>query len=85
MIALCFISRPEHLLISFSVMPGLVPGIHVFPRMPNDVDGRDKPGHDDGEASVRIIQVAAYAFAVAQGAESTRKSRQSDLLFKVQP
>jgi hypothetical protein len=29
------------------VMPGLVPGIHVFePRMEEDVDGRDKPGHD---------------------------------------
>jgi len=30
-------------------MPGLVPGIHVGFRMPNDVDGRDKPGHDDLE------------------------------------
>jgi hypothetical protein len=41
-------------------MPGLVPparptplrrgegpGIHAALRMPNDVDGRDKPGHDD--------------------------------------
>jgi hypothetical protein len=29
------------------VMPGLVPGIHVFTRSPiKDVDGRDKPGHD---------------------------------------
>jgi hypothetical protein len=29
------------------VMPGLVPGIHVFePRMEEDVEGRDKPGHD---------------------------------------
>jgi hypothetical protein len=28
-------------------MPGLVPGIHVFePRVEEDVDGRDKPGHD---------------------------------------
>jgi hypothetical protein len=28
------------------VMPGLVPGIHVLvPK--KDVDGRDKPGHDD--------------------------------------
>jgi hypothetical protein len=29
-------------------MPGLVPGIHVFSRMivDEDVDGRDKPGHD---------------------------------------
>jgi hypothetical protein len=26
------------------VMPGLVPGIHVFES--EDVDGRDKPGHD---------------------------------------
>jgi hypothetical protein len=29
------------------VMPGLVPGIHVFLRVrKKDVDGRDKPGHD---------------------------------------
>jgi hydroxymethylglutaryl-CoA lyase len=29
------------------VMPGLVPGIHVFLRYETkDVDGRDKPGHD---------------------------------------
>jgi hypothetical protein len=30
-------------------MPGLVPGIHVFRsrRLAVDVDGRDKPGHDD--------------------------------------
>ena len=33
-------------------MPGLVPGIHVFVFMgEKDVDGRDKPGHDErGEA-----------------------------------
>ena len=30
-----------------AVVPGLVPGIHVVPGMPLDVDGRDKPGHDD--------------------------------------
>jgi hypothetical protein len=30
------------------VMPGLVPGIHVFCyRRQEDVDGRDKPGHDE--------------------------------------
>ena len=30
-----------------AVMPGLVPGIHVFAfRRGKDVDGRDKPGHD---------------------------------------
>ncbi len=30
-----------------AVMPGLVPGIHVFlSDVEQDVDGRDKPGHD---------------------------------------
>ena len=29
------------------VMPGLVPGIHVFSGPHKDVDGRDKPGHDE--------------------------------------
>jgi hypothetical protein len=34
------------------VMPGLVPGIHVFVSSEKtDVDGRDKPGHDDAERS----------------------------------
>jgi hypothetical protein len=29
-------------------MPGLVPGIHVFASpSKKDVDGRDKPGHDE--------------------------------------
>jgi hypothetical protein len=28
-------------------MPGLVPGIHVLKHQNKDVDGRDKPGHDD--------------------------------------
>jgi hypothetical protein len=30
-----------------SVMPGLVPGIHVFEAAKEVVDGRDKPGHDE--------------------------------------
>jgi hypothetical protein len=30
------------------VMPGLVPGIHVLASVgKSDVDGRDKPGHDE--------------------------------------
>jgi hypothetical protein len=29
------------------VMPGLVPGIHVFAAAKKDVDGRVKPGHDE--------------------------------------
>jgi hypothetical protein len=33
----------------FAVMPGLVPGIHVFlmPIQKEDVDGRDEPAHDE--------------------------------------
>jgi hypothetical protein len=32
-------------------MPGLVPGIHVSMGSDiKDVDGRDKPGHDDDES-----------------------------------
>ena len=33
------------------VMPGLVPGIHVLVSAQKDVDGRDKPGHDEMESS----------------------------------
>jgi hypothetical protein len=34
---------------TLSVMPGLVPGIHdlLTSASKQDVDGRDKPGHDD--------------------------------------
>ena len=40
---------------SFSVMPGLVPGIHVFvSTSKKDVDGRDKPGHDEPIESARF-------------------------------
>jgi D-alanyl-D-alanine dipeptidase len=49
-------------------MPGLVPGIHVFLKLPRkDVDGRDKPGHDDGGCPVKIIVIAlAVAASVSQ-------------------
>ncbi len=30
-------------------MAGLVPAIHVFPLQRQDVDARDKPGHDELE------------------------------------
>jgi hypothetical protein len=34
--------------VSLDVMPGLVPGIHVLLTIcAKDVDGRDKPGHDE--------------------------------------
>jgi len=35
-------------------MPGLVPGIHVFiSSLTKDVDGRDKPGHDEIRSTCR--------------------------------
>jgi hypothetical protein len=35
-------------------MPGLVPGIHVFFfESKQDVDGRDKPGHDELSSTLR--------------------------------
>jgi hypothetical protein len=38
-----------------SVMPGLVPGIHVLvPKEIKDVDGRDKPGHDGSAGGLQI-------------------------------
>ena len=39
----------------FRVMPGLVPGIHVFGSTKKEVDSRDKPGHDDAEISVQKV------------------------------
>ncbi|MGJ4997448.1 hypothetical protein ACQR0Z_23705 [Bradyrhizobium sp. HKCCYLS3077] len=42
------------LLICYSVMPGFVPGIHVVLSVPDDVDGRDEPGHDDVVRDERI-------------------------------
>jgi citronellyl-CoA dehydrogenase len=40
-------------------MPGLVPGIHVFLEAirKEDVDGRDKPGHDDVVAFVSLFVI----------------------------
>jgi hypothetical protein len=40
-------------------MPGLVPGIHVLlPRQQEDVDGRDKPGHDEKDRKLLAAEVA---------------------------
>jgi hypothetical protein len=39
-------------------MPGLVPGIHVLAAK-KDVDGRDKPGHDEQDAAIRVKQERA--------------------------
>jgi hypothetical protein len=38
-------------------MPGLVPGIHVFASLEKkDVDGRDKPGHDEESHRMAILE-----------------------------
>jgi hypothetical protein len=36
-----------------TVMPALVAGIHVLLMCQQDVDGRDKPGHDDEKSHGR--------------------------------
>ena len=39
------------------VMPGLVPGIHVLFRLSRkDVDGRDKPGHDEKRTCFQAVR-----------------------------
>ena len=44
------------------VMPGLGPGIHVFLSVRiKDVDGRDKPGHDDDKCARRCDQYLRYS------------------------
>ncbi len=47
-----------------TVMPGLVPGIHVLATK-QGVDGRDKPGHDGGERrGRRVVRRRAGATSV---------------------
>jgi len=43
-------------------MPALVAGIHVFSACPiEDVDGRNKSGHDDGESHVTTAGLIPHA------------------------
>jgi hypothetical protein len=43
-------------MVSFpAVLAGLVPGIHVLIYADKDVDGRDKPGHDESKTRVDTI------------------------------
>jgi hypothetical protein len=44
-----------------TVIPGLVPGIHVFATLWfQDVDGRDKPGHDANETWCACVEGRAH-------------------------
>jgi hypothetical protein len=63
-------------LIPFIVMPGLVPGIHVFVAAAFlFVDGRDKPGHDGLFSRSRLKRVVTCFFAVAVGSGSGGSGR----------
>jgi hypothetical protein len=58
-------------------MPGLVPGIHVFlscfTESPEDVDGRDKPGHDESMFHQHIVY--DYGGAAMFLAENPRRPK----------
>ena len=47
-------------------MPGRVPGIHEFLALSQDVDGRDKPGHDDDLGNRALMR--AFELVAALGA-----------------
>ncbi len=49
-------------------MPGLVPGIHVLIYAGKDVDGRDKPGHDESKACIASIIRANHSAGLADAA-----------------
>ncbi len=55
-------------------MPGFMPGIHVFLFNKQDVDGRDKPGHDSviwDMDSHPLIPVPAFAGTGSSGNPET--------------
>jgi cytochrome c553 len=65
-------------------MPGLVPGIHVFLHGQQDVDGRDKPGHDDGDFMMRSMWfatalVAGFAVAPLHAADVAAGKEKAEL------
>jgi hypothetical protein len=54
-------------------MPGFVPGIHaLLSERGKDVDGRDKPGHDEVERPARM---AGTAFSPSPNARNPAKVR----------
>ncbi len=65
-------------------MTGLVPGIYVLIYAGKDVDGRDKPGHDESKARVIIIIIdanhsAGLAWAAAAAAARSAAMRRSTM------
>jgi hypothetical protein len=51
----------EHVSKAATVMAGLVPAIHVLSAAKEDVDGRDKRGHDDCWLRRRSLIATMYA------------------------
>jgi hypothetical protein len=62
-----------------SVMPGLVPGTHVLLDACKDVDGRDKPGHDESIAGRYDNTVFAYSAGLAAAAARSAATRFSTM------
>ena len=64
-------------------MPALVAGIHVLIGAGKDVDGRDKPGHDESRTCVANIiganHSAGLACAAAAAAAASRAARFSTM------
>ncbi|MGE0061174.1 MAG: hypothetical protein AB7T86_03755 [Xanthobacteraceae bacterium] len=49
-------------------MPGFMPGIHVFQTdAKQDVDGRDKPSHDENAANTLKTQRKSHLAALVAG------------------
>jgi hypothetical protein len=53
-------------------MPGLVPGIHVLIYAGKDVDGRDKPGHDESKTRIVGIIGTNHSAGLAAAAAAAR-------------
>ena len=64
-------------------MPGLVPGIHVFlSSVKTDVDGRDKPGHDDAEAAAPLWTFVICDSPALAGEGAQQRKRRYVLNFE---
>ncbi len=61
----------------YVVMPGLVPGIHVLCSAGQDVDVRDKPGHDAAESA--SLQISIVALSECSWMKSRRGSTTSPI------
>jgi len=51
-----YLLTSKHRVREVVVMAGLVPAIHDFPSLPQDVDARDKPGHDGAVVSLLPLE-----------------------------